>query len=124
MKIKKKKFRDQDYVFTDNIYLVLPEICSKFEPVSPNKWHRASLHNGLKKLIQTAPKDEINWSIFLHDQDQKVHTIQQSDPTHFDQKEKNSQKYTRESTFLRSKVHLANNGSYVWPVTFFKYRKV
>ena len=52
--------------------------------------------------------------------------IKRSTPTvsreiipHFDRKGKHSQKRTRESTILKSKVYLATSGSRVWPVTIF-----
>ena len=55
--------------------------------------------------------------------------IKRSTPTvsreiipHFDRKGKYSQKRTRESTILKSKVHLGTSGSRVWPVTIFKFR--
>ena len=46
-------------------------------------------------------------------------TVSREITQHYDRKGKYSQKRTRESTILKSKVHLATSGSRVWPVTNF-----
>ena len=71
----------------------------KLEPISLNKCHRASIHNGISKG-QHQQSAERSHHIMI-------------------EKEKFSQKRTRESTILKSKVHLATSGSRVWPVTIF-----
>ena len=63
----------------------------------------------------------VNLSIDLDDQDkngQQQQSAREITP-HFDRKGKYSQKRTRESTILKSKVHLATSRSRVWPVTIF-----
>ena len=46
-------------------------------------------------------------------------TVSRGITPHYDRKGKYSQKRIRESTILKSKVHLATSGSRVWPVTIF-----
>ena len=102
------------------IHSVLFEILQfKLEPISLNKCHKASVHNGIKDTISNGSECEnlhsLNLSISFDDQYQKVNTNSQ----HYDRKGKYSQKRTRESTILKSKVHLVTSGSRVWPVTIF-----